>query len=177
MNVSPKTAGIFAPAETVVLVRAGEAGQYERTRPERLRWMQFLVLGAFLLALYGKICIKLVYDWYTLPDFSHGFLVPIFAAWVLWDRRRELAAVPKQPSWTGVFLSGFALIVLMMGIYGAELFLARLSLLILLGGMVWALMGPLMVRKLTFVFFVLLMAIPIPAVLFNQITFPLQLLA
>jgi exosortase len=42
---------------------------------------------------------------------------------------------------------------------------------------VWTLLGKAMLSRIKFVLFVLLLAIPLPTVLFNQITFPLQLMA
>lgn len=145
--------------------------------PSVLDWKQFLVLGCLLIALYGAVCVKLVSDWYVLPDFSHGFLIPFFALFLLWDKRNAIAAVPIQPSWAGLSLVVFALVVLILGVFGAELFLSRVSLVLLLAGLVWTLMGAPMLRELRFVLFVLLLAIPLPAVIFNQITFPLQLMA
>jgi exosortase len=143
----------------------------------RVLMPQLLFLGLFLVLLYGKVGVKLVSDWYQLPDFSHGFLIPFFVLFLLWDRRERLSAAPIRPSWAGLQLVLFALGVLMMGVYGAELFLSRISLVFLLAGIVWTLAGWQMMRELRFVFFVMLLGIPLPAVLFNQITFPLQLMA
>ena len=113
----------------------------------------------------------------TNPDFSHGFLIVPFAIYLLWDKRKVLRDTPVRQTWSGVWLVIAAIFVLFLGVYGAELFLSRLSLVMLLGGIVWTLCGRAMLREMRFAILVLLLAIPIPAVLFNQITFPLQLLA
>ncbi len=47
----------------------------------------------------------------------------------------------------------------------------------LLTGLIWTFFGWDMVRALAFPLLVLILAIPFPAIVFNQITFPLQLLA
>jgi exosortase len=47
----------------------------------------------------------------------------------------------------------------------------------LLAGIIWTLLGVAMLRAVAFPLMVLILAIPIPAIIFNQITFPLQLLA
>jgi exosortase len=96
---------------------------------------------------------------------------------VLWDKRKVLRDTPVRQTWSGVWLIVAAIFVLFMGVYGAELFLSRLSLVILLAGIIWTLCGRAMLREVRFAVLVLLLAIPIPAVLFNQITFPLQLFA
>jgi exosortase len=136
-----------------------------------------MLIGAFTLAVYYRVLAKLVTDWWQIPDFSHGFLVPIFAAYLIWMKRQTLLNARLAPSWNGVAVVALGLAVLVLGVYGAELFLARVSLLILLAGMVLSFGGWPLLRELRFPLLVLLLAIPIPAIIFNQITFPLQILA
>jgi exosortase len=140
-------------------------------------WIPYVLIALIVTAIYYQVVGKLVLDWYSNPDFSHGFLVVPFALYVLWDKRKVLHDTPIRQTWSGVWLIVAAILVLFMGVYGAELFLSRLSLVMLLGGIVWTLCGRAMLREVRFAILVLLLAIPIPAVLFNQITFPLQLLA
>ncbi len=132
-----------------------------------------LVLGL----LYWHIGAKLVSDWYNIGDESHGFLVPFFALFLVWDKRRKLSAMLVRPSWVGAPLVVLGCITLLLGVYGAELFLSRVSFLLILSGLIWTLCGRQIVRELLFPLAVLLLAIPFPTILFNQITFPLQLLA
>ncbi len=136
----------------------------------------FLICG-LIIAIYTRVLIKLVHDWYTMPDFSHGFVIPLFVAYLIWKEREHLQAVPLRPSWAGVSCVVLALLVLLTGIYGADLFLSRISLVLLLVGLVWTFAGTRMLRELALPLGVLLLAIPFPAIVFNRITFPLQLLA
>lgn len=140
-------------------------------------WWPFALVGMILIAIYFNVFTKLVFDWYNLPDFSHGFLIPFFAAFLFWTKRNAVLAIPAQPSWFGVPLIVLALATLLAGVYGAELFLSRISFVLLLAGLVLTFFGWRMLRELQFVLLVLLLAIPIPAIIFNQITFPLQILA
>ena len=135
------------------------------------------LIGALTLAVYYRVLAKLVTDWWQIPDFSHGFLVPFFAAYLVWAKRKTLLNTRLAPSWSGVAVVGLGLAVLLLGVYGAELFLARISLVILLAGIVLSFGGWLLLKELRFALLVLLLAIPIPAIIFNQITFPLQILA
>ncbi len=135
------------------------------------------VLSLLVIWLYAGIAVKLVRDWYELPDFSHGFLIPFFVAFLLWERRQQIAQVPVRPSWAGLSLILLSLVMLLAGRFGADLFLARTSFLLLAAGVVWTIYGTAMLRTVRFPLFVLLLAIPLPAVVFNQITFPLQILA
>lgn len=128
-------------------------------------------------AIYFRVVAKLVTDWWQIPDFSHGFLVPIFAAYLVWAKRETLRETKIAPSWSGVAFIVFGAIVLVLGVYGAELFLSRVSLVIMLAGLVVAFGGWELLKELRFVLLVLLLAIPIPSIIFNEITLPLQLLA
>ena len=153
----------------------GNGGQ--QSAPWSIAWGPVVLLGVLLVLLYHRIAVKLVTDWYELPDFSHGFLIPFFAAFLLWDNRQQLRQTPIAPSWAGTSLVVLGLFELLVGVFGADLFLQRTSFILLVAGLVWTLLGNAMLGRLKFVFFVLLLAIPIPTILFNQITFPLQLLA
>jgi exosortase len=139
--------------------------------------LPFLIIGALLAALYYRIAIKLVIDWYNIADYSHGFLVPLFSLFLLWDKRKQIATTPVRPTWAGLGLVVFGLITLVFGVYGVDLFTSRLSFVILLAGLVWTFFGGQIIRQVLFPILVLLLAIPFPAIVFNQITFPLQLLA
>jgi exosortase len=138
---------------------------------------QAALLGALLFWLYRSTFTHLVGQWWHDPNFSHGFFVPLFAAFVLWQERPKLAAIKLRPSWAGLFLLGLGLCVLVLGQMGAELFLSRFSLLIVLAGLIVLFLGWKFFRAIFFPWAFLLLMIPIPAIVFNQITFPLQLLA
>lgn len=136
-----------------------------------------VLIGALVAAIYAGILAKLVTDWWQIPDFSHGFLVPVFSAYLVWTKRKALAETAASPSWTGVAVVATGLLVLLTGVYGAEMFLSRVSLVVLLAGLALCFGGRQFLNELRFPLLVLLLAIPIPAILFSQITFPLQLLA
>lgn len=140
-------------------------------------WLGAVLMVLLLIVLYHQVIWKLVTDWWQISDFSHGFLVPPFAAYLLWLRREALRGVQITPTWTGMAVVAGGLVILVLGVYGAELFLSRVSLLIVLAGLTLTFGGRDVLKELRFVFLVLLLAIPIPALIFNQITLPLQTLS
>ncbi len=127
--------------------------------------------------LYAPIVFHLAKQWSNDPNFSHGFFVPAFSLYVLWHDRACLARQPSQPSSWGIFIVVLALAVLVIGVLGAELFLSRVSLLLLIAGLVIFFQGWTFFRAVLFPWAFLILMIPIPAILFTQITFPLQILA
>ena len=139
-------------------------------------WGSVLIF-ALMAAVYYRVLAKLVTDWWQIPDFSHGFLVPIFAAYLVWTKRKILLDTRIAPAWSGIVFVVAGLVVLVLGVYGAELYLSRVSLVILLAGLMLCFGGWELLKELRFVLLVLLLAIPIPSILFNEITLPLQILA
>ena len=134
-------------------------------------------LAALGLWLYWSTLVHLIGQWWADPNFSHGFFVPLFSAFVIWQERDRLARITPQPSWSGLSVVLAGLGVLIVGRLGAELFLDRSSLLLVLAGVVILFLGWNLFRAVLFPWAFLLLMIPIPTIVFNQITFPLQLLA
>lgn len=143
----------------------------------RTQYIRVGVLALLVAFLYAGILRSLVSQWWNDPNFSHGFFVPLFSGYVIWLDRKRLAATPLRPSWMGLALMGLALAILIVGVLGAELFLSRTSLILLLAGMVIHFLGWAHLRMMLFPLAFLLLMIPIPAIIFNQIAFPLQLFA
>ena len=140
-------------------------------------WIPIALIALALIAVYYSVAFKLLQDWYEIPDYSHGFLVPLFSIFLIWDQRKTLSALPVKPTWGGLPLVVVALSVLILGVYGVELFTSRISFILLISGLVWTFLGAAWLKQLRFPILVLLLAIPFPNIIFNQITFPLQLLA
>lgn len=136
-----------------------------------------LILGPLVLYLYGPTLVALISQWLQDPDFGHGLLVPLFSGWLVWSHRARLALLPSKPSWAGLSVVILSLAMLVGGILGAELFLARTSLVFLLAGLVILLSGWNWFRALLFPWAFLFLMVPIPKIVLNQVTLPLQSLA
>lgn len=140
-------------------------------------WKPLLVAAAIGF-LYSAVLARLGFVWWDDDNYSHGLLVPFIIGYMLWTERESLARAPKRAS---VFLGGAVVVaawlMLWAGTAGAELFTQRVSLVVMLAGVVVYFWG---VRLLRYVFVPLLLlalAIPIPTIIFNKIAFPLQLFA
>jgi exosortase len=120
---------------------------------------------------------KLGRDWWQNPNYSQGFLIPPLAAYLIWEKRHALAKTPARPSNWGLGLAIGAAGVLFLGSLGAEIFLTRVSLVFMLASLVVFLLGWQWLRALAFPLAVLLLMIPIPEIIFNELAFPLQLAA
>ena len=135
------------------------------------------VLLALTAILYAPVLKALVQNWWGNPDYGHGFLVPLFSGYVLWRERERWTRSEIKPSNFGFLVMVGGIVLLLGGSLGAELFTSRFSLLVLLAGMALFLAGWKMLRSVSFALGFLILMIPIPVIIYNQITFPLQLLA
>jgi exosortase len=140
-------------------------------------WWPTAWFGALLIACYFPILRALAVQWNNDADMGHGFFVPIVAAFIVWQRREEILAIQPEPNWWGLALVVWGGLQLWLGALAAELFVTRTSFVVTLIGAVWLLGGNRILRKLAFPLFLCFFMIPIPAVIYNSITFPLQLLA
>jgi len=145
--------------------------------PPKNLWRSLAVVFA-LVFLYASVLAKLSHDWWTDENYSHGLLIPFVIGYILWAERGKLRQAQGKPSmlWGGaaILLASFAL---WTGVAGAELFMQRTSLVLMLAGVVVYFWGGRLLRLVWVPLFLLLLAIPIPTIVLNQIAFPLQLFA
>ena len=136
-----------------------------------------LILLASFGLLYRHVIAKLMYDWENDGNYSHGFLIVPLALYLAWERRDRLIAAVKRPSPLGLVVVVGSLMTLVAGVLGAELFLSRTSMIGLLAGTILFVLGWEHFKILLFPICFLFLMVPIPAIIFNQIAFPLQLIA
>jgi exosortase len=139
-------------------------------------WQGLFLIGVLGL-LYASVIKLLVWQWYNDADYSHGFLVPVLSAYLIWQRRDKLRAIPHRPSPWGMLIVLASLGLLFIGSLGAELSLSRISLLGTMCGLIVYFAGGAVLRGMAFPMAFLLFAIPIPVVVYNEIVFPLQFIA
>ena len=136
-----------------------------------------IALVGLLVVLYWQVVYALGMDWYNDPDYSHGFLVPLLSAYFISERWQDLKKASVSPSTLGIGLLGLGLLMLIVGIIGAELYTQRVSLIAVLAGIVLLLLGWKYLQILIFPLGFLIFMVPLPAIVVNTIAFPLQLFA
>ena len=144
------------------------------------RWntMSFALMGTVLVAillLYFPFLQTLVMDWETDDNYSHGYFIPVITLYMIYSLRKDLARMPLHPSITGLFLVLCGLMLLVVAKIGTEFFLQRFSLIVVLLGVVHFICGPAYLKKLALPILYLVFMIPLPAIIWNKIAFPMQL--
>jgi exosortase len=140
-------------------------------------WIPAVWFGALVLICYAPVLKALVVNWQLNPDMGHGFFVPVIAGFIVWQRREELLALKPRPCWWGLPVVIFGAVLVIVATLGVEVFLGRAAFVVSVIGIVWLLGGTAVLKRLGFPLFLLFFMIPIPEIVYNRITFPLQILA
>jgi len=126
--------------------------------------------------LYGPFALRMASQWWHDPNYTHGFFVPVFSLFLLWERRAKLATLRIDPAWSGLIILVFALMTLVVGTIKSGFFVYRVAVLLFVAGMVVFLAGWKHLAAISFPLAFLFLMIPSPT-LMEQITFPLQIIA
>ena len=142
------------------------------------KFLRPIAIAVALAFVYFTMLVKLANDWWHDENYSHGLLIPFVIAFMLWQERGRLSEA-KRETWTWIGAGGIALSLFMLwaGTAGAELFVQRISLVLMLVSVVIYFFGARIMEMLAIPLFLFLLSIPIPQIIFNRVAFPLQLFA
>lgn len=141
----------------------------------RVYRFDILIFVMLLGVLYQGIVPKMVMDWASDDNYSHGFLVPFIAGYLAYMRKDELLAVEIRPSNAGLAVIFFGLLMLLFGWIATEYFTMRSSMVVLIAGSVLYLMGWQVFLMLLAPLVYLLLMVPIPYIIYDTAAFPLKL--
>lgn len=142
-------------------------------KPVSIRAVKLLLVGV-LCGTYVPVLYELVRDWIRDPNYAHGFLIPLISGYLVWRKRGDLSKIPHRPALIGLLGVLVANAMLIVGSAGAEVFSQRVSLVLLLASLVVFLYGWRHLRITGFAIALLLLAIPLPYVIYYGLTAPMQ---
>ena len=109
--------------------------------------------------------------------YSHGWLIPLASAWLIWQRRASLASLRPQATYAGLALLIPSAAVHVLATRWDLHFISGFAMLGALWGLVWTLWGGQTLRALRFPLLFLLFMVPLPGVLLISISFKMKLIA
>ncbi|MBI1353825.1 MAG: exosortase [Acidobacteria bacterium] len=151
-----------------------EATTYE-INWKTLPWAPIVAIGALLVALFWSVVPSMVEVWMTDEAYSHGLLIPPLAGYIAWIQRDKILAEPARQDARGLLVTALGCLVLLVGKLGAEFFLTRISIVIILCGLILTFWGFRRLTQLSFSLVLLATMVPIPQILYNKMATPLQL--
>jgi exosortase len=146
--------------------------------PERpVPWIPVAWVAIALCAAFYPMLERLVRQWMDDGDMGHGFFVPIVSGYLVWLRKDEVLAAAERRNYWGLAIMALAAFQYVIGHLGAENFIFRTSIIFSLAGMALFLGSWRLLKILAFPLALLFFMVPIPSVIYNRITFPLQIFA
>lgn len=130
-----------------------------------------------LLACYASTLHGMFQQWMSDEDMGHGALVPLVVLWIVWRERKRWRSLPLEPSAWGLALLGAGAAMHLAGTLGVGLFASSVAFLLSAAGAVVCLGGLRLLRSWAFPFLLALFMLPKLAIVYNQVTLPLQLAA
>jgi exosortase D (VPLPA-CTERM-specific) len=115
--------------------------------------------------------------WNLKPEYSHGIIIPILSAVLIWQQRAQLRRLPFSGSWLGLGLIAAGLVLRYVGELATLQTLQHYAFLLVIYGLVLALTGPVIFRRLWMPLLILVFAIPLPSFVDNALSLQLQLLS
>ncbi|MBK1725257.1 VPLPA-CTERM-specific exosortase XrtD [Thiocystis violacea] len=110
-------------------------------------------------------------------EYSHGYLLPLVSAFLIWQRSALLAQTPFQPSWLGILVTLFSLFLYVAGELGTLYTVLQYGLLVSVGGVLLSLMGWKAFRIILPAYVLFFLAVPLPNFLYNNLSSQLQLIS
>ena len=140
-------------------------------------WLTVPALAIALIVCYAPVLGGMIDQWLHDEDMGHGLVVPFVILWVIWRERARWMALPVKPSWWGFGLLAAAAVAHLLSVSGAGLFAGAAGFELSMAGAVLCLGGFAFLRIWTFPFLLGLFMLPKLAIVYNQVTLPLQLIA
>lgn len=139
-------------------------------------FLQSGILMVLFIWIFAPAIPVLYNDWFVFKQFSHGLLVPFISGYMVWKARQQLQATPVSSSAWGALLVLPALGLALVGEAIGDTFTERVGMVLCLSGLVWLLFGWQVFKRLSFPLGYLLLMIPLPYVIVNEVAFKLRII-
>lgn len=135
-----------------------------------------IIIGCVLL-IYWPVLTRLLIYLSNNDDYSYGLIIPFVSAYIIYQKWPQIQQTPKQPSWWGFLFIIGGLLLNIIGELAADLYVPRISFIVTLSGILILLGGWHLVRLLLFPLLLLVLMVPLPELITNKLTMPLQLIS
>ena len=146
-------------------------------RMSRALWGLLLLATGMLLIVFWAPIVRLVVNWMTRPEYSHGLVIPLVSAYLIWQRRDVLQKIRFEGSWLGVAIVVAGSLLWLIGELSAIYAVTQFALVVVIAGLALSLVGVNGFRPLFVPVLLLFLTIPLPRFLYENFSSQMQLLS
>jgi exosortase D (VPLPA-CTERM-specific) len=139
-------------------------------------WALIIVAVLVTAAMFRAGLAEMAMNWES-EEYSHGYMIPLLAIFLLWQRKDELERLPFVGSWAGVGLVLVGILLYVLGSLSAVIDIVSYGFVITLFGLALSLAGTQAYRYMAMPLLILVFMIPVPGFLFETMSNQLQLLS
>ncbi|MBB4858525.1 exosortase A [Novosphingobium chloroacetimidivorans] len=130
------------------------------SQPWRVTLVRLGLAAALILALFASDWAAMARQWWDISTYNHILLVPAILAWLVWQRRSELAKLTPEPWWPGLVLVAGASFLWLLGAFSGLDLARQAGVVALSAAMVPLLAGPKVTAGLLFPLFYMVFLVP-----------------
>jgi exosortase D (VPLPA-CTERM-specific) len=140
-------------------------------------WLPILVSGIVIIVIFYDGLAQMVKQWTTSEEYGYGFLIPVIAAFLIWQKKSELEKLDNQGSWIGLIVTIFGLVLFLLGELSTLYIIVQYAFVVVVAGVVLSLLGIQGFRLVWAPIFLLIFMIPLPVFLYQGLSGQLQLIS
>jgi exosortase D (VPLPA-CTERM-specific) len=163
-----------ATEETVAMSEPG--GAQPVWRAQVLTWGLLGLAVAVALFVFWTGVDNMMGKWET-PEYSHGYLIPLVAAFLIWQRKDELERLALPAAWSGFAVVLLGLFLFLAGDLATLYVVVQYAFLVVVVGLALATVGWAGVKRLWAPLLILFFMVPLPNFLYNNLSAQLQLIS
>ncbi|WJW75293.1 VPLPA-CTERM-specific exosortase XrtD [Thiohalobacter sp. IOR34] len=140
----------------------------------------YLILGLAVLLMgagYMDTIADMVHRWDTKEEYGYGYLIPVISAFLVWQRKNDLARQEFSPSWMGVVVVAISGLLFFMGAVATTHTLSQYALVLAVLGVALAIMGWRAFKIVAVPLALLFFMVPLPPFIYNTLSTKLQLIS
>lgn len=141
-----------------------------------LVWGALLAVLALLIFMFYD-GVSLMVTWWEREEYSHAYMLPFIALFLIWQKKDRLEQIPFQGSWAGLLVALAGIALFFAGDLATLYTVVQYAFLVVFAGLVLSFMGWRSFKIIWVPLLILLFMVPLPNFLFNNLSAQLQLIS
>lgn len=136
------------------------------------------VLGFLLAVISGLDALTdMTARWETSEEYGYGYMIPVITLFLVWQRKDKLERLPFTGSWLGVIILALGVLIVLIGQLSAIYSVTQYGFVITIIGAVYSVVGWAALKVVLVPLLLLILMVPLPGFVFNNISAQLQLIS